>query len=202
VLTSLAVATRRLRIGGYAVAVEIPDGAARAIRRVVPRRRQPPAEDGQSKGAVHLVDPPALQLEPRDPSRALDFFRLPPGQEPHAWAPRLKPSPRADPALAAEVAKLSWYHTIELPDGTTTPGYADTRPARRYVEWPVELVGGRCLDVGTFDGFWAFEMERRGAAEVVALDVDDPEAFDWPYDYRRSGPVSYNHLTLPTIYTV
>ena len=28
------------------------------------------------------------------------------------------------------------------------------------------------LDVGTFEGFWAFEMERRGA-EVVALDIDD-----------------------------
>jgi tRNA (mo5U34)-methyltransferase len=42
--------------------------------------------------------------------------------------------------------------------------------------------------VGTFDGFWAFEMERLGAAGVVALDVDDPTALDWPYDWRRSGP--------------
>jgi tRNA (mo5U34)-methyltransferase len=32
----------------------------------------------------------------------------------------------------------------------------------------------RCLDVGTMDGFWAFEMERRGAAQVVALDLFDP----------------------------
>lgn len=31
--------------------------------------------------------------------------------------------------------------------------------------------------MGTRDGFWAFEMERRGAAEVVAVDVTDgPEA--------------------------
>jgi hypothetical protein len=42
--------------------------------------------------------------------------------------------------------------------------------------------------VGTFDGFWAFEMERRGAGEVVALDLDDPERLDWPLDARRSGP--------------
>jgi tRNA (mo5U34)-methyltransferase len=34
--------------------------------------------------------------------------------------------------------------------------------------------------VGTADGFWAFEMERRGAAEVVAVDIDDPGAYDWP----------------------
>jgi tRNA (mo5U34)-methyltransferase len=81
-----------------------------------------------------------------------------------------------------------WYHTIEFPDGTVTPGYTDTRVARDHVEWPAALAGGRCLDVGTFDGFWAFEMERLGATEVVALDVDDPLKLDWPYDWRRSGP--------------
>jgi tRNA (mo5U34)-methyltransferase len=37
--------------------------------------------------------------------------------------------------------------------------------------WPGPLAGLRCLDIGTMDGFWAFEMERRGAAEVVATDL-------------------------------
>jgi tRNA (mo5U34)-methyltransferase len=37
--------------------------------------------------------------------------------------------------------------------------------------------GMRVLDCGTWDGFWAFEMERRGAS-VVALDVDH----EWEYD--------------------
>ena len=37
----------------------------------------------------------------------------------------------------------------------------------------------RALDVGTWDGFWAFEMERRGA-KVVALDLDDERELDWP----------------------
>jgi len=41
--------------------------------------------------------------------------------------------------------------------------------------WP-DLTGKRCLDIGTADGFWAFEMERRGAAEVVATDVPTPFA--------------------------
>ena len=81
-----------------------------------------------------------------------------------------------------------WYHTFDLPDGTVTPGFADTRAAAGRVRWPASLRGGRCLDVGTFDGFWAFEMERRGAAEVVALDLDDPLKIDWAYDWRRSGP--------------
>jgi tRNA (mo5U34)-methyltransferase len=82
---------------------------------------------------------------------------------------------------------MSWYHTIELPDGTITPGFYDTREAPSYIPWP-KVEGARCLDVGTFDGFWAFTMEKRGAGEVVALDLADPEKLDWPYDHRVSGP--------------
>ena len=39
------------------------------------------------------------------------------------------------------------------------------------------------MDVGTFDGFWAFEFERRGA-EVVAIDVERADAADWPPNNR------------------
>jgi tRNA (mo5U34)-methyltransferase len=77
---------------------------------------------------------------------------------------------------------LRWYHTIELPGGTVTPGYFDTREAARVVPLPASLAGRRCLDVGTYDGFWAFEMERRGAAEVVAVDLLDHRRWDWPAD--------------------
>src|SRR6202022_1376214 len=45
---------------------------------------------------------------------------------------------------------------------------------------PGRPAGKRALDVGTWDGFWAFEMERRGAAEVVAIDIEDPLRWDWP----------------------
>ena len=78
-----------------------------------------------------------------------------------------------------------WYHTIELPGGVVTPGYFDTRAVADVVPLPPRLDGSRCLDVGTYDGFWAFEMERRGAAEVVAIDVLDPLRWDWP---RASPP--------------
>lgn len=84
----------------------------------------------------------------------------------------------------------TWYHTIDIPGRGPTPGYFDTRDAPAHVPWPAELAGGRCLDVGTFDGFWAFEMERRGASEVVACDLDDPHQIDWAYDHRRSGPAA------------
>jgi tRNA (mo5U34)-methyltransferase len=71
-----------------------------------------------------------------------------------------------------------WYHSIELAPGVVTPGQVDLRAVAARV-LPDELSGIRALDVGTFDGFWAFEMERRGA-EVVAIDVERLEAAEWP----------------------
>lgn len=82
--------------------------------------------------------------------------------------------------LRNEVQQLAWYHTIRLPDGTVTPGLYDTLGELERVPLPRSLEGKRCLDIGTADGFWAFEMERRGAEEVVAIDVDDPDGYDWP----------------------
>ncbi len=73
-----------------------------------------------------------------------------------------------------------WYHTIELPGGEVTPGEFDLRDSVQRVGLPKSLAGQRCLDVGTRDGFWAFELERRGAAEVVGIDVDETERLDWP----------------------
>jgi SAM-dependent methyltransferase len=63
-----------------------------------------------------------------------------------------------------------WFHTFAL-DGTGiyTPGIArDHRYRLRAI--PEDLAGMRVLDVGTFDGFYAFLAERRGAVRVVAVD--------------------------------
>jgi tRNA (mo5U34)-methyltransferase len=49
----------------------------------------------------------------------------------------------------------------------------DRAPLVDAVPWP-DLRGARCLDIGTADGFWAFEMERRGAADVLATDRPSP----------------------------
>ena len=83
-------------------------------------------------------------------------------------------------SLQDEISSIEWYHTIELRPGVVTPGWHDTRSVAGLVPFPASLAGMRCLDVGTFDGFWAFEMERRGAAEVVAIDILDPDEWDWP----------------------
>jgi SAM-dependent methyltransferase len=82
---------------------------------------------------------------------------------------------------------VSWYHTIDLPDGTTTPGWFDTRPSLKKIPFPESLDGKRCLDIGTADGFFAFEMEKRGAKEVVAIDVDDPMKRDWPWNAKPTA---------------
>jgi tRNA (mo5U34)-methyltransferase len=76
-----------------------------------------------------------------------------------------------------------WYHTMDLAPGVTTPGWFDFRHALDTLPLP-DVRGKRCLDIGTFDGFFAFEFERRGAAEVVAIDVEDHLKWDWPPDYR------------------
>jgi len=85
--------------------------------------------------------------------------------------------------LIEAVRERDWYHTIELAPGVVTPGWFDLRSIAGRLPWP-SLRGARCLDVGTFDGFWAFEMERRGAGEVIAVDILDPRQWDWPADTK------------------
>lgn len=86
--------------------------------------------------------------------------------------------------LRAQVERYPWYHTLELGDGVVTQGMFDHRPVLDRYPIPEDLGGLRCLDVATMDGFWAFEMERRGAASVTAIDLDDPEDLDWPASLR------------------
>ena len=62
---------------------------------------------------------------------------------------------------------------IDLPDGSVTPGGWDLRETAKEIPWP-DLSGKRCIDVGTADGFWAFEMEKRGASDVLATDLPTP----------------------------
>jgi tRNA (mo5U34)-methyltransferase len=76
---------------------------------------------------------------------------------------------------------------MELAPGIVTPGYWDVRPIVGRLPWP-DVRGKRCLDIGTADGFLSFELERRGAAAVVAFDVPDPTRWDWPPDAREWGP--------------
>lgn len=83
------------------------------------------------------------------------------------------PSRPDDPLLEG------WYHTIELGGGLISKGYFDHRSIVDKYGLPTSLRGKTALDVGTGDGFFAFEMERRGADKVVAIDVDRLGDCDW-----------------------
>ena len=76
--------------------------------------------------------------------------------------------------LRAEVSKVNWYHSIPLGDGVVTPGVDDTSSRLPKIHMPDDLSGKTVLDVGAWDGFFAFEAERRGASRVLATD-----SFSW-----------------------
>jgi tRNA (mo5U34)-methyltransferase len=66
-----------------------------------------------------------------------------------------------------------WYHKIDLGNGIVTPGldfdniWNNIRKTRSLVDYTNKNV----LDIGSFDGMWAFEAEKLGANIVIATDV-------------------------------
>jgi tRNA (mo5U34)-methyltransferase len=78
---------------------------------------------------------------------------------------------RAEEAIAKQ---SKWHHKIEVAPGVWTPGLQDTPTVLSQIGMPADLSGMRVLDIGARDGFFTFEAERRGAAEVLALDNESP----------------------------
>src|SRR5262245_461583 len=79
----------------------------------------------------------------------------------------------------AEVQRLiesvpHWYHRIPIRPGITTPGINDSAQTLELLDLPADARGLRVLDVGARDGFFSFEMERRGA-DVIAVDYAPAE---------------------------
>ena len=80
---------------------------------------------------------------------------------------------------SGELAQLGYYHSIELPDGRVIPGIQSLETQRRRIaQFPIpeDLRGKRVLDIGAWDGWFSFEMERRGAS-VVAVDSSSKTNF-------------------------
>ncbi len=86
------------------------------------------------------------------------------------------------------------YHSFRLPDGRTLKGAMTLEFLQSRVDsfqLPEDLRHKRVLDIGPWDGFMTFEMERRGA-EVMAIDYVDLDTFRAIYrafnsraDYRK-----------------
>jgi tRNA (mo5U34)-methyltransferase len=78
-----------------------------------------------------------------------------------------------DPTLARVTVEAVpfWFHTFALnrAAGIYTPG-AGRDHRYRVSALPEDFAGMSVLDVGCFDGFYAFLAEQRGAERVVAVD--------------------------------
>ena len=66
--------------------------------------------------------------------------------------------------------QIRWFHQIDLGNGAITPGVDASAQRLSRMKFPASLAGKSVLDVGAWDGFYSFEAERRGAADVLATD--------------------------------
>lgn len=73
--------------------------------------------------------------------------------------------------LRDQVARISWWHTIDLGNGIVTPGHDNSPEKLKAIGLPETLQGLSVLDIGAADGFFSFEAERRGASRVLATDI-------------------------------
>jgi tRNA (mo5U34)-methyltransferase len=94
------------------------------------------------------------------------------------------PDDQAAPSLQAVVDERTWFHSIDLGGGIVTPGEKDTPAELAHMHLPDDLRGQRVLDIGAYDGFYSFEAERRGAADVLAT---DSWTWNWPGSDARGN---------------
>jgi SAM-dependent methyltransferase len=82
------------------------------------------------------------------------------------------------PAWLPSLDDCRFYHVMDLPGLGVQPGSWDLRG--RYDEYfgGHNFSGQRVLDLGTASGALAFEIERRGAREVIGFDLDDRLVYD------------------------
>ena len=65
-----------------------------------------------------------------------------------------------------------WFQSMELPGGIVTPGWSNPKTEKLpFFGLPQDMRGLRVLDIGHAEGFFSFEAERRGAAEVVGIET-------------------------------
>ncbi len=85
-----------------------------------------------------------------------------------------------------------WWHSFEFPGGERVEGVRSADELRAHLarfSLPASLAGKRVLDIGAWDGWFSFEMERRGA-EVTAVDCWDNPRFRYAHE-RLGSRVRY-----------
>ena len=89
--------------------------------------------------------------------------------------------------LQSRVDAVRWYHTIDLGQGVVTKGVDNSPERLARVELPGDLSGRSLLDIGAWDGFFAFEAERRHASRVVASDYYAWHGTGWGTGEGKAG---------------
>src|SRR5687768_13077826 len=74
---------------------------------------------------------------------------------------------------AKELASIHWHHSIRLfPDllmkGSKSESLLEAE--RAAILGPLDLGGRAVLDIGSWNGYFAFEAKRAGATRVIASD--------------------------------
>jgi tRNA (mo5U34)-methyltransferase len=169
-MTTPLVRRRDLRVGPLRLSVAVEERTAQRVRdsalgRVLRRRSLTPSP-GTGMGAAGTG-------VPARPEQAI----------PHTNGTHSNGTHTGND-VQARVNELEWYHVMELPGGVVTPGRADHRAELALYGIPDDMHGLRALDVATFDGYWAFEMERRGA-DVTAIDIPSWSHIDLPLRWRE-----------------
>lgn len=102
------------------------------------------------------------------------------------------------------INSVKWFHSFEVLPGILTPGFMWHNAGKMLDDLgvPKDLSGFDCLDIGTWDGPTAFEMEARGG-RVTALDIQDPDrtAFNVAKQIRHSS-VEYVKASVYELTTV
>lgn len=88
--------------------------------------------------------------------------------------------------------KIKWTHQIELPSGVTpgqwSPNY------EQYGLSDIDFKNKRVLDIGCLDGLYSFYSEKRGAKDVVAIDINDTNEGQFGKEFNTSGGQSTGFL--------
>ena len=91
-------------------------------------------------------------------------------------------------------AEPYWFQRIEIMEGVFTTGWSDPQLEKLvYFGMPADLTGMRVLDIGCAEGFFSFEAEKRGAREVIGIDVfpDSIRRFNIVREARQSSASAY-----------
>ncbi len=83
----------------------------------------------------------------------------------------------AKPREVTALTDCHFYHAFEIPGYGLVPGDWDLRDGVDEYLGHIDVAGKRVFELGTADGFFTFEMERRGA-EVVSYDLSPDDRWD------------------------